>query len=82
MMNGALSVKMNAPLATLEKMLPPVGDPRRAEMQQAIDTLRQVLIEPAPTLQGLPTSTISTTTLTSIFFKEEPSKEEPSRLFL
>ena len=82
MMSGALSVKMNAPLATLEKMLPPVGDPRRAEMQQAIDTLRQVLIEPAPTLQGLPTSTISTTTLTSIFFKEEPSKEEPSRLFL
>jgi len=55
-MMGALSIKMNAPLAALEKMLPPSGDPRRAEMQQAIDILRQVQLalgqqhQPAPPL--------------------------------
>jgi hypothetical protein len=43
MMNGALAVKMSGPLSVLERMLPPAGDSRRADMQKALDTLRQVL---------------------------------------
>jgi hypothetical protein len=45
LMNGALSVKMNGPLATLERMLPPVGDARRPEMQRALESLRQVCLD-------------------------------------
>ena len=39
---AALSAKMSGPLSVLEGMLPPPGEARRAEMQRAIDMLRQV----------------------------------------
>ena len=47
-MSSALSVKMNGPLATLERMLPQVGEACRPEMHKAIETLRQVCQLPIP----------------------------------
>ena len=57
LMNGALSVKMNGPLAMLERMLPPVGDARRPEMQKALDTLRQVCLDSPALPPPAPSST-------------------------